>query len=328
MQYLVIDFGGTFAKYSVMDEACEVYLRQEKPAPLASREEFLSFIENLYEDLSQSFSLSGIAISMPGVIDGDTGYIKTAGAYMPMAGMNLKDALKDRVPVPISVENDGKCGALAEVWKGNLSDVQDGICLILGTGVAGGVIVNRKVFRGKSLAAGEFSYFLLGDGGEMRDMAVCRCGVAALLYHAMLEKGIDVTKSAHHWLLSPFLGENSFLSEANDDPAFAEGIDGHQFFDLLNQGDPAIAKVYDRFLTDLATMIFNIQLTTAPQRVVIGGGIIRQPRLIGDIRGKYLELEEKASSIFSLPCEIEVCRFGNEANQYGALYNFLRQVEL
>ena len=323
MKYLVMDFGGTFVKYSVMDEDCQVYLREEQVAPAESKEAFLSFIVETYERVSKDDEIGGVAISMPGVLNGETGYVQTAGAYSHLYEMDLAKDLGSRLPVPFSVENDGKCGALAELWRGNLAGCKDGVVLILGTGIAGGVIVDGKIQRGKSLKAGEFSYYLIGT--EFLDMAIFHCGVAAMLYKAMLGKGIDVKKSPHHWLLSPFLGENDFLSEADKDPAFEKGMDGYQFFSLLEQGDEAVSAVYDSFLDHMVNMIFNLQLTTAPEKILVGGGISRQERLLPDLRAAYAKLEEEKAKFFPVPCHLERCAFGNEANQYGALYHFLQK---
>lgn len=174
MNYLVIDFGGTLAKYSIMNENCELYKQAELEAPLASKESFIDFLCRVYEECKIEYKIAGIAISMPGVIDERNGVIHSAGAYLGLYGMNLKKELRNRIPVPVSVENDGKCGALAEVWKGNLKDCQDGIVLILGTAVAGGLIKDRKIHKGKNFSAGEFSYMLLGDKLSLRSTALLR----------------------------------------------------------------------------------------------------------------------------------------------------------
>ena len=58
------------------------------------------------------------------------------------------------------IENDGKYAALAELWKGNLSDVKNGVVIGLGTEIAGGIIINGALYRGSSETAGEFSSIL------------------------------------------------------------------------------------------------------------------------------------------------------------------------
>ena len=82
-----------------------------------------------------------------------------------------------RCPVKVAVENDGKCGALAEAWKGALAGVKDGAVLVLGSGIGGGVIVNGKVHRGYNFTAGEFSFLLTGRDRSIMDAAWMSVGM-------------------------------------------------------------------------------------------------------------------------------------------------------
>ena len=325
MQYLTIDFGGTLVKYSVMDETCTVFSRGEEPAPIESRESFVRMLSGLYEKAAASCAIGGIAVSMPGVIDAERGYVKSAGAYHALYEMDLMRELKSRIPVPVSVENDGKCGALAESWQGNLRDCDDGIVLILGTAVGGGILKDRKIHRGKSLSAGEFSFLILGDTAEPRNLAWARCGVSPLLFEAMRRKGISVQKHQHYPMYRDALLCAQTLSEWDNNPEYDHGMNGYQFFALLEQGDPEILALYEEYTYHLALLAWNLQLIYAPEKILIGGGISRQPRLLPDIRTQYGRIEREAGIGFPLPCRLDACLLGNEANQYGALHHFLNQ---
>lgn len=324
MNYLVIDFGGTLAKYSVMTAQAEVLASGEKTAPSDSKEHFLSFITELYRELC-GYTLAGVAISMPGIIDSDNGTLITAGSYLPLYGTDLKAELANQIPVPVTVENDGKCGALAEAWKGGLAECHDGIVLILGTGVAGGIIKDRRVHKGKHFSAGEFSYMLMDCEDQFMGTVLGKCGVSTLLFDACLKKGIDTAKCANHQLYSLFRKEPLQLSEWNDRPEYADGMNGYQFFELLEKEDPDIVQLYNQYVRNIARLILNLQLSFDPDKVLIGGGISRQPRLVEDIRAQFADVQKVYTGLLTLPCHIEVCRFGNEANQYGALYHHLNQ---
>lgn len=92
---------------------------------------------------------------MPGRLDPIKGYAFTSGAVMYLNETPIKDILEKRYRLPVSVDNDGKCAAQAEAWKENLSDVNSGIVIILGTGIGGGVILNHELWRGTHGTAGE-----------------------------------------------------------------------------------------------------------------------------------------------------------------------------
>lgn len=327
MNYLVIDFGGTLAKYSVMDGEGAILTGGEQLAPTENKEKFISFVCDLYREVCNEYVISGVAISMPGVIDGDTGFLHTAGSYLALYGMDLTEELKDKIPVPVTVENDGKCGALAEAWKGNLEDCRDGIVLILGTGVAGGIIKDRRVHRGKHFSAGEFSYMLMDCEDNFRGTVLYKCSVASLLYKTCLKKGVDIRKCSIYPIFSLFMQDEQSLTEWNDRPEYAEGINGYQFFELLEQLDPDIQALYGDFTRNIARLVLNLQLSYDADKVLIGGGISRQPRLLEDIRVQYHELEKIYKGMYTVPVELDVCKFGNEANQYGALYHHLTHVK-
>lgn len=325
--YLVIDFGGTLAKYSVMDENGLTLLKREESAPLSSKESFLHFLEGLYRQYAEEYALSGMAISMPGVIDEQRAYVHTAGAYLPLYDMDLGAELKARIPVPVSIENDGKCGALAEVWKGNLTENADGIVIILGTGVAGGIIKDRKLHKGKSLSAGEFSYVFLGEDTGFTSAAVWRCSMSFLLFETAKDLGIDVRKLANYPLVSQVADCSQTLSAFNDLPEYRNGLDGFQFFELLEQGNEIVQARYENFTESLAKLCWNLQAIYGPEKILFGGGVTRQSRLIPDIKAQYDKIAAKYAMLMQFPCVIDRCHFGNEANQYGALYHHLQMVK-
>lgn len=115
-QYLVIDVGGTNLKYALMTEAA-ILEKGEIPTPLTNLDDFVDTIGKLYDRYETQ--ISGIAISAPGRIDANTGFMYTAGALEYINRVPMADLLKKRCPTAITLENDGKCAALAELWKGS-----------------------------------------------------------------------------------------------------------------------------------------------------------------------------------------------------------------
>ena len=63
--------------------------------------------------------------------------------------MNLAKLLEERYDTRVSIENDGKCAALAELWLGSVKDAKDSVVMVLGSGIAGGIIMEGKLQRGK-----------------------------------------------------------------------------------------------------------------------------------------------------------------------------------
>lgn len=322
-KYLIIDFGGTLTKYSVMDDEANMYHKGEKKSPIRDKEEFFTFIEELIKEVSCKEEISGVALSVPGVIDAQNGILITAGTYADLYGVNIFEELKDIVSVPISVENDGKCGALAEVWKGNLKECKDGIVLMIGTGVAGGIIKDRRIHKGKHLSAGEFSYIFMDEEVGFQGTVLAKCGIAPLLFDTTRELGIDIKRNSEYALCSLFMNCEQTYSELNDLPQYADGLDGYAFFELLEEGNPVVKRHYETYVNNLSRLIMNLSTIYDPERILIGGGVSRQKRLIDDVKKRCNEINETLMGMYKIPFEIDVCKYENDANQYGALYHFL-----
>ena len=133
-QYLLIDIGGTFIKYSLADEQARKISGGKVPTPLTNMDDLLAVIEGFAAPLQGQFV--GCAISMPGRIDTRNGIAHTGGmlsAFMweqPFAAQ-----VEARLGVPVTIANDGKCAAAAEGWTGALAGVENGLVLALGTGI-------------------------------------------------------------------------------------------------------------------------------------------------------------------------------------------------
>ena len=197
--------------------------------------------------------------------------------------------------MPVTIENDAKAAALAEVWKGNLSDVRDGIVIVLGTAIGGAVIIDRKVLRGKNLMAGEFSYISIGEPGKpaWTDIWGNTGGARGLIQMTAAKKGMD-----------------------------PDTLDGVAVFDMVNGGD-AEARAALREYTDLlAQQIMNLQVVINPERFVVGGGISCQPVLFEELSKSVQVITDTFLGHVPAP-DIMPCKFFNDSNLIGALYAHL-----
>ncbi len=312
MKYLALDFGGTFVKHCLMDDDANITERGEIPAPLESSDAFVKVITDLYEQYKGK--VDGVAISMPGVIDTKTGYLYSAGAYTAAMGRkNLFELLKGKVDVPVSVENDGKSAILAEAWKGTLQGVKDAAAVIIGSGLGGGIIMDGKLRKGTHFSSGEISGCLCEPGKYGFDnLAATNGATSALLTMVAYAKGMRPAQ----------FGVTGFMTKEEPDPNLPI-YSGKDVFRWINEGDPVTCGVYEKWLGNLVQVIINLKMILDPEKIVIGGGISRDPRLIVDIQKEY----EKFAPImngFGMPeTKLEVCKFASDANMVGAVYNWL-----
>lgn len=297
MKYLAIDVGGTFTKYALMDEDCQFYEKDKVPTEKDSLEKFVDMLTAIYEKFSEE--IEGIAICAPGMIDSEKGFMYNGGSLFCIKNINIVEILKNRCNVPVTVENDAKCAALAEVWKGSLSDCSNSMAVIIGTAVGGAVIVDKKVLKGKNFMAGEFGYLFTDENRwqERSQFLAENGGVPAL---------IRMVETKKH------LPEGS--------------LDGEKIFSMANQGDEETIEVLRQYCRHLAVQISNCQFVVDPEKIAIGGGISAQPILLELIKEALKELN--AVFPYSLPIpEIVNCRFFNDSNLIGALYVHLKSRE-
>lgn len=296
MNILAVDIGGTFIKYALMHEDASIEQRGKIQTPAKGRNELIETIGNIYDAIPE---VDGIAVSMPGIIDSENGYCLMGGALRYNDDFYLRHALYQRCPVPISMENDAKCAAMAEARLGALKDVADGFVLIFGTMIGGAFIQNYKLYKGKHFSAGEISYIVPERDGMPVTETVFgnRCGTPHLC--------------------------RMYAQVKNVDP---ESVDGIRVFHDIDAGDKDAKECLKRYTREIAVRIFNLQTTLDVERFAIGGGISAAPSFVESIRDD-LKLLYAVCPYHVPQAEVVTCKFQNDANLIGAVQCFLEDRE-
>lgn len=304
-----MDFGGTFVKYALIDEDAQLSEEDKSPAPLKSLEEFCSCINHLVSKYRNE--ISGISISLPGVIDSDSGYVYFSGRYSGIImQMNLKNLLEDQTGLRVTIENDAKAATLAELWKGALVNTDNAVSIIIGSGVGCGIVMDGQLRRGHNCASGEISPI------------TCRSGQIGMQYS--LADTVSMTGFLKRVALAKHMNPLEFeIAGAADETE--KKISGKDVFRWIEQEDPAVIDAYDSWLKDLTWLINMIKSAVDPSKVVIGGGVAGNERFMVDLKKYY----EQYCDFIRIPggeaCVIERCAFSSEANLVGAAYNWFRQ---
>ena len=143
MSLLAIDIGGTTIKYTLYDKGKLGDITSVKtPIDLES---FYHCLSNIVEQAKKEHIIQGVAISSPGAVNKNTGVIEGASALPYIHGFNIQSELETLFALPVSIENDANCAALAEVAFGAAKGCTTALLLVLGTGVGGAVVIDGKV---------------------------------------------------------------------------------------------------------------------------------------------------------------------------------------
>ncbi len=292
--YFVYDIGGTFIKFALMENNGNIKMKDKFPTTAKSAEELVAQMVEKFLPYKQA--VKGIAVSCPGVVDSEKGVIYQGGSLLFMHEKNLAEMLARECHVPVVLQNDAKSAALAELWLGVAKDVHSAAILTLGSGVGGGIIMDGKLQSGYHLMAGEVSY---------------------------MESDFDTEK-----LRGEFFGRTGSAVELIKRIATKKNLtdkkDGEQVFALIAHGDEEANAIFNDYMYGLAIQILNIQYLIDPEIIAIGGGISAQPIVVERLNEAVAQIKA-ANPFHAAKPNIVTCRFQNDANLYGALYNFFIQ---
>ncbi|OLQ22158.1 sugar kinase [Listeria seeligeri] len=292
--YFVYDIGGTFIKFALMENNGNIKMKDKFPTTAKSAEELVAQMVEKFLPYKQA--IKGIAVSCPGVVDSEKGVIYQGGSLLFMHEKNLAEMLARECHVPVVLQNDAKSAALAELWLGVAKDVHSAAILTLGSGVGGGIIMDGKLQSGYHLMAGEVSY---------------------------MESDFDTEK-----LRGEFFGRTGSAVELIKRIATKKNLtdkkDGEQVFALIAHGDEEANAIFNDYMYGLAIQILNIQYLIDPEIIAIGGGISAQPIVVERLNEAVAQIKA-ANPFHAAKPNIVTCRFQNDANLYGALYNFFIQ---
>lgn len=254
--YFGIDIGGTSTKYARVDSSGAIGERGSFDTFRSmSREAFLKEIISAC-DKAVSDGVHGIGISSLGVIDSRSGcYLGGVQNLPALYGFNLKEALESRYSgLTVVILNDAKAAALGELWVGEGKDCSSLLCITLGTGIGGALVVNGKLVHGFHNRAGEVGY---SDYLSESDFAEAHFSTEAIM-----------TKMSNK---------------------IREPMDGFKFFKKCYNKEPEYLAELAEWMRGVARLIANLCLLVDPQKVLIGGGISSEYEIIIPLLTQYTD---------------------------------------
>jgi glucokinase len=175
--YIGIDLGGHHVSGALVDERGRIVKRESlKTADGRKRTAVLEQIVRICSELSQSprarrSTPKALGIGVPGFLNHDTGVVLASPNFPGWENYPIARALGRRIPYRVYLENDANCAALGEQWRGAGHGHRNVVCLTLGTGVGGGVIVDGNLLRGGRGAGAEVGHIVVDPRGPL-----CGCG--------------------------------------------------------------------------------------------------------------------------------------------------------
>jgi glucokinase len=312
--YVGIDLGGTNIVAGVVDEKYNIIAkastktncpRPEKEIAEDMAKMAVEAVKNA--DLTLD-DIEWIGIGTPGIANSSTGVIE----YSNNLGFKDTPMVKyitefiGREDTPVFIENDANAAAYGEYVAGAAKGAKNAVCITLGTGVGGGIIIDGKIYAGSNFAGAEIGHTVIEVDG-----AQCSCGRKGCFEAYSSATGlIRMSKEAMEQFPESIM--NKMAAEKGK-------VTARTSFDAMRAGDKAAKDVVDKYIKYLAAGITNTINIFQPDVLCIGGGVCNEgdPLLL-----PVKELVKKEVYTRNSPknCEIVIAKLGNDAGIIGAAF--------
>ncbi|NGP43562.1 ROK family glucokinase [Bacillaceae bacterium SIJ1] len=247
-------------------------------------------------------NVQGLGVGCPGFMDMENGVVHHA-VNIGWRDFPLKQKLQDETDLPVIVDNDANVAAIGEMWKGAGNDEADCLCITLGTGVGGGVIVNNDIVHGSSGIAGEIGHVsVVRENG-----APCNCGRTGCLETIASATGIV------RLALDALQADETPSLLRNRDEVTSQAV-----FEAATKGDELAQSVVSFMSRELGHALAQIAVVLNPSVIVLGGGVSKAgATLLDPVRKAF---EQSALPLVSSACEIKQAVLGNDAGIVGCAW--------
>ncbi len=301
-----IDFGGTSVKIGVCQGPG--LLDRAEPIPTSrhgSVEALIEAITDTVASLRETHpGVAAIGAGMPGFVDFTAGYVHNLTNVPGWHNIPLKHLLEQRTSLPVTVENDANAMAYAEWKHGAAQGLENVICITLGTGVGGGLILNGQVYRGNSFGAGEIGQMSIdfdGHSGNYGNLGA-------------LEKYIGNQQIENH--------ARACYARVAETRA-PEDFTPRHIAEAAQQGDDVARQVWDDVALWLGSALTSLTWVLNPDAIVIGGGVAKAGSLLFDPLQN--QMRSMLNPVFWENLKVLQAHFGNEAGIIGCAALALEQ---
>ncbi|MGO8720549.1 MAG: putative N-acetylmannosamine-6-phosphate 2-epimerase [Acidobacteriaceae bacterium] len=275
-----VDIGGTWIKAGLVDRDGRIRFPARVPTKArGGREAIASATGEAIDEVLRSareegLEPIGLGIASAGVIDVYDGKVFAATENLPgWTGFDLRGFAEKRFHLPTCVENDAHAAVLAEMYFGSGRQFNNFVAITIGTGVGGGVVVDRKLIRGQHGFAGSFGHSTLRQNGRP-----CTCGRAGCL-----EAYVSASALAREF--------RDRSSARGDDDALTDADMALKVSHLADAKDITAREAYSALAGYLAEGVASLCNVLDPDAVIVSGGLVEgKPWFIAEVEKRVAQL--------------------------------------
>lgn len=292
---IAIDLGGTNLKIGLFDQHCKLQYKKVLSTKSFIRKESLikaitdAVIRILKDKNLKRAQIQGIGLGLPGPIDVKKGIVHFFPNIPGWKEVKLRNILQKQLGFPVYLDNDAHLMALAEFSRGAAKKVKNAVCLTLGTGVGGGIIIEGRLYRGSTFNAGEIGHIPINEVGPR-----CNCSGRACL--------------------EVYVGNSHILKKAKR--IFRRDISLEEVSALAKKKNKQATKIWQEAGRRLGIALSGVVNLLNPDVIVIGGGVACAGEVL--FRNIRLTIIQRAMRVQAKHVKVLAAKLGSDAGLIGA----------
>ena len=296
IKYIIaIDLGGTNLKIAILNSKLKIVrkkvllTRASKTKRLLIEAIVVSVRKILNDCRLKKKDILGLGLGVPGPVDQKSGIVHFFPNIPGWKEVRLKEILEKKIGIPVFLDNDAKVMSLAEYTLGRAKKASNVLCITLGTGVGGALIIEKSLYRGQNNAAGEIGHMPINEYGRR-----CNCGGAACL--------------------EAYIGNNSIISEARK--IFKRSIGLEELSLLAKRKNKKAIHIWEDVGRRLGIALSGAVNLLNLDAIVVGGGIANSGAALFTALKKTIK--ERAMSVQARQVKIFKAGLGDNSGLFGA----------
>src|SRR5574344_641572 len=306
-----IDVGGTNIKIALVDSEGKIIYSNSVPTRAEMGYEYtINNMKQAIKDLmtetnSSKDSIEGIGFGFPGQIDYKNGIVRISPNIPGWVDVPIAEIMEKEFNIPTRIDNDVRCAALGELNFGAGKGCENLICITVGTGIGSGLVINGKLVRGASNAAGDIGHIKL----QMKGGPICGCGDTGCL--EAFASGPSIVAMAQDYIKG---GKSTKFREMSG----AEGgeITPYIVAKAAEAGDPVAKRIFEIIGEYIGIGLTSVINLLNPEKVIIGGGVADAGDLLLEPIRKTVK--KRVMVVAGDAVEIVPAQLGNSAGVIGA----------
>ncbi len=302
-----IDVGGTNVKIALVNDKGNILYSNSVPTRAEMGYEYtVNNIKQAIRDLiteTKVTNIEGIGFDFPGQIDYQRGIVRLAPNIPGWVNIPISEIIEKEFGISTRIDNDVHCAALGELKFGAGKGCENFICMTVGTGIGSGIVINGKLVRGASNAAGELGHIKL----QMNSGPLCGCGDYGCL--EAFASGPSIVAMAEEYILG---GKSTKYREMSSGGEITPYI----VAEAAKQGDPVARRIFTTIGEYIGIGLTSVVNLLNPEKIIIGGGVADAGEiLLEPIRNT---IKKRAMLVAGQAVEIVPAKLANTAGVIGA----------